>query len=112
VDTTKLTKQLRDRLNNTPDDSLVEVVVEIYPGPSTPRIPGTSRQQAIAQGRQQFLQAVAPVEQRIQSLGGEVLEQAWLNQTLRVRLAARHVDQLTEPECVASVDTPGRLARE
>jgi hypothetical protein len=112
VASSKLTKQLRDRLDSTPEDSLIEVVLEISPGQPQPSKAGTTRQEKIAAGRKQFLETVAPVEQRIQKMGGEVLDHAWLNQTLRVRVPAGTVDQLTEPECVASVDTPAPLARE
>ena len=60
----------------------------------------------IATRRQQFLETVAPVERQIHNIGGEVIAHAWVNQTLRVRVPAGNVDQLTESDCVASVDAP------
>jgi hypothetical protein len=112
VDGSKLTKELRQRLEQVPHDSLVEVIVEIIGGESAPARAGASRADLIATRRQQFLETVAPVERRVHNMGGEVLGHAWVNQTLRVRVPAGTVDQLTESDCVASVDAPARLTRE
>ncbi len=112
VDVRKLTNELRAHLDRAPEDALIEVVLEIHPGEPISFAAGTSRQRQIAAGRQQFLDTVAPVEERIQRLGGKVLDHAWLNHTLRARVPARIVDQLTEADCVASVDMPGPLSRE
>jgi hypothetical protein len=112
VDSSKLTKELRQRLEQVPHDSLVEVIVEIIGGESAPAQAGASRADLIATRRQQFLETVAPVERRVHNMGGEVLGHAWVNQTLRVRVPAGTVDQLTESDCVASVDAPARLTRE
>ena len=108
----KLTKQLREQLGRTPDASLVEVILEIEEAPAAPVAANVPRAERIARQKQQFLDFVAPVEQRIQQIGGKVLELAWINHTLRARVPARHVDQLSEPDCVASVDMPSPLSRE
>ena len=112
MDGSKLTKELRERLEQVPSDSLVEVIVEISGAESTAVRAGASRADLIATRRQQFLDTVAPVERQVHSIGGEVIDHAWVNQTLRVRVPAGNVDQLTEPDCVASVDAPARLTRE
>jgi hypothetical protein len=112
VDGSKLTKELRQRLEQIPRDSLIEVILEISGGDSAPLRAGASRGELIATRRQQFLETVAPVERRIHKMGGEVLDHVWLNQTLRVRVPAGNVDQLTESDCVASVDAPAPLTRE
>jgi hypothetical protein len=112
VDGSKLTKELRARLEQIPRDSLIEVILEISGGEGAPLRAGASRGELMATRRQQFLETVAPVERRIHNMGGEVLDHVWLNQTLRVRVPAGNVDQLTEPDCVASVDAPTPLTRE
>ena len=112
MDGSKLTKELRERLEQVPHDSLVEVIVAISAGEIGPVRAGASRGDLIATRRQQFLETVAPVERRIHSIGGEVIDHAWVNQTLRVRVPAGNIDQLTEADCVASVDAPTRLTRE
>jgi hypothetical protein len=112
VDGSKLTRELRERLEQVPRDSLVEVILEISGGESAPARAGASRGDLIATRRQQFLETVAPVERHVHNMGGEVLDHVWLNQTLRVRVPAGNVDQLTESDCVASVDAPARVSRE
>lgn len=112
MDRSKVTKQLEERLARTPMDSLVEVVLEIQASDAVPERAGASRREVIATRRKQFLDVVAPVEKRIQSLGSKVLDHAWINQTLRVRVLAGQIDQLTEPDCVALVDTPSPISRE
>ena len=108
----KLSQQLRERLDRAPQDSFVDVILEILPPEPSGISKSGSRQERIAAGRQQFLDAVAPVERRVEGLGGQVLDQAWLNHTLRVRVPARSVAELTESEWVASADTPKPLTRE
>ena len=112
MDGSKLTKELRERLEHVPGDSIVEVIVEINGGESESLRAGVSRGEQIATRRRQFLETVAPVERQIHSIGGEVIDHAWVNQTLLVRVPAGSVDQLTESDCVASVDAPARLRRE
>ena len=112
MDRPKLTKELRAHLDSASDDSLVEVILEIRNSEPISFAPDASRQSRIAAGRQQFLDAVEPVQDRIRQLGGQVLDQGWLNHTLRARVPARTVGQLAEAECVTSVDVPARLSRE
>ena len=107
-----MTKELRAHLESATDDSLVDVILEIDPGESLSFAPETPRQSRIAAGRQQFLEVVEPVQQRILQLGGEVLDHGWLNHTLRARVPAGTIRQLAEADCVTSVDVPARLSRE
>jgi hypothetical protein len=112
VDHSKLTRQLRDTLERTPENTLIEVVVEIHPPHPSTDNGGDSRQERMAAHRKQFDATVEPVERRIRSAGGEVLDHAWLSQTLRARVPAGHVGDLAEPACVTSIDMPVALSRE
>jgi hypothetical protein len=107
----RLTNELRAHLDTASADALVEVILEIRPATESVA-PGASRPSRIAAGRQQFVDTVAPLQDRIQLLGGQVLEQVWLNHTLRARVPAHTVTQLAEAECVTAVDVPARLSRE
>lgn len=108
----KLTRQLRDRLDRTPDDSLVEVVLEILSNDDEPPAAGASRSELMEAARKRFREAVAPVEEHVQRLGGEVLDRGWLNRTLRVRVPKRSVNQVTESASVRSADTPRPISRD
>lgn len=109
VDRSKLTRQLRERVDRAPQESLIEVILEIQtPDPAA----DGSRSERMAAHRLHFDKTVEPVEQHIRRVGGEILEHAWLSQTVRARVPARHLDEVAAPECVASIDTPGALSRE
>lgn len=84
----------------------VEVVVELRPLP--PPASGT-RQERIAAGRAAFDAELAPVAARVAQVGGEVLDAAWLNQTLRVRLPAGAVPELAAVAEVTRIDLPRPL---
>jgi len=107
----KLTPELRKSLSGKAPDALIDVIVECHA--ASPTAPATaSRAERIAQQRQQFLETCAPVERRIESLGGTVLEHAWINQTVRARVAVQTLQDLADESDVVSIDVPARLTRE
>jgi hypothetical protein len=105
-----LTRALQQRLEAVSDDALIEVIVELQ-SPPVERS-GSNRRDAVAQHRERFLSAAQPLEEQIQRLGGTVLERAWINQTLRARLPAHRIVQLSDADAVSVVDTPSSLSRE
>jgi len=109
---TKLTQQLRDRLDSAPDESLVDVVLEIHAGEAPAATADASRQRRIAAARERFLEAILPIEASIHRLGGEVVDRAWLNHTVRARIPVGTLDQLADTEGVVSVDVSAPLTRE
>ena len=82
----------------------VEVVIELTGDVEVPA-DGT-RQQRIAAARSSFERDVAAVSDRIEAAGGEVLETAWLNRTLRGRLPAATVVRVAADDAVAAIDLP------
>ncbi len=84
----------------------VEVVVELRPVP--PPASG-SRQERVAAARAAFDAGLTPVTARIAEVGGTVLETAWINQTVRVRLPAAAVGALAAVDEVAGIDLPRPL---
>jgi hypothetical protein len=56
-----------------------------------------------------FSASAAPVAERIANLGGEVTGEAWINQTVRARVPAKHVDQIADLDEVSVVDVPRAL---
>jgi hypothetical protein len=62
--------------------------------------------------RSRFTEQAAPVEKAIREHGGEVIEEVWLNQTLRVRLPARAIPELQRLDAVQRLDLGRQLAAE
>jgi len=113
MDAAKLTPHLTTRLTDAADDDILDVVLELDPK-STESAVGAqqSRSEEIALRKEIFSNEVVPVEQTIHEVGGEVVDRAWINQTVLARVPARGVEQLSELEKVAALDVPRTLEAE
>lgn len=109
----KLTPGLIERLDAAADDPLIDVVLEVRPrSAAAPTAKALSRTEAITATKQRFSEAAAPVEQHVTRLGGEILERAWINGSIRVRIPVSSVRQLADADDIASIDVPHKLTRE
>jgi hypothetical protein len=82
--------------------SLAGQMVELQTGSAAAE---GSRAQRIARLKDAFEHEADAVRRTIEELGGEVLESAWINSTLRTRLPKRALQQLEEDDRVASLDS-------
>jgi hypothetical protein len=107
MDRAKLTEGLASRLEQASAADVLEVVLELR-APDEPEAASQARSRADKIGLQKgaFGRAVGPVEEAIQSVGGEVTGKAWINHTLRARVPAEGVGQLSDLDVVAALDTP------
>ena len=71
-----------------------------------------SRGEAIALRKEAFSHDVVPVEEAVTKVGGEVVGHAWINQTVRARVPAHGLEQLSELDEVAVLDVPHTLQAE
>ena len=105
----KISGALAARLEQSQADEFLDLIVELESGP--PRSASGSRAERIAAEKQSFDHHAGPVERLIQEAGGEVLDRAWINQTLRARLPVRSVNDLTKAAEVSAIDVPRRVER-
>jgi hypothetical protein len=108
-DVAKLSPRLRRELAVVDESSQVEVIVELQPV-ETPT--AASRQERISAMKEGFERELRPVAEKITRAGGQVLETAWLNQTIRSRLPAGEVPHVAEHEAVSGIDLPHQLEPE
>lgn len=108
----KLTANLRRRLAATSAGQPVEVVVEVGTKARAAAAPEAGRAEKIAALKKSFAASVEPIERAIESSGGEVLDRAWLNQSLKARLPREAVELLGERDDVERVDMPELLRRD
>jgi hypothetical protein len=66
----------------------------------------------MAAAKAAFERAAVPVAEVISGSGGEVLEGAWINHTLRARVPAGAVSDVAGAEGVSVVDVPHKLEPE
>jgi hypothetical protein len=105
-----LTPGLIERLEAAAGDPLIDVILEVHAQPAAE--PATTRTEAIAATKQRFSEAAAPVEQHVMKLGGEILERAWINGSIRARVPVSSIRQLADAEGIASIDVSHTLTRE
>lgn len=93
-----------------PNDDVV-VIVEMASAQPRSFAP-QPRQQQIAAHRAEFEKQASPIEQTIHDIGGEVLDRAWINNTMKARVPARAVKELSDLDGVETVDVEHRLQRD
>jgi hypothetical protein len=95
----KLTADLESLVQNVDARELVDVVVEL------------DTRQGIDDGAlEEWFSAVATsVADQIAALGGQVTGTAWINQTLKARLQAERVAELSQLDEIEVVDVPHKI---
>jgi len=112
MDAAKLRSELSTRLAQADADDVLDVVLELNPQAESAAATPRSRSEEIAFRKETFSHDVAPIEEAINESGGEVVSQAWINQTVLARVPARGVEQLSELDNVAVLDVPHTLEAE
>ena len=108
----KITAPLAATIEAADPDEDVVVVVEMTPNGPTESVAPQQRQRQIAALRMTFEKQASPIERTIHDVGGEVLDRAWINNTMKARLPARAIKELLDIDGVKSVDVEHRLHRD
>jgi hypothetical protein len=110
--TTKQTSAVHQAaLSAAPADSM-NVVLELKEMDKSPAPPAASRAEQIRLTKQCFAEHIQPLKDKIESLGGEVLDSAWLNSTISARLPRQGLAELEHDDRVQSIDLPRPIERE
>jgi len=110
---TKISEKLTQKLVNTGASDLLDVIIELHPhAESAVASHVQSRSEKIAALKEAYTRNVAPVEEAVRKAGGEVTGHAWINQTVRARVPADRVKELSEHDRVAVLDTPHPIEAE
>jgi hypothetical protein len=99
----KITGALQSKLEQS-EEPLLDVVVELIPDPV--------EADTAPEMQKQFEEAAQPVSAAIAGLGGEVMGSVWLNRTVRAKLPAVKVPELSRLQEVAAVDVPHQIHRD
>ena len=108
----KITAPLEALIAAAGPDEEVVVVLEMASRKSPLGFAAQTRQQLIAEKRSRFEQQVSPIERAIEEAGGEVLDRAWINSTMRVRVPAHAIRALIDAGDVEKADVEHRLQRD
>lgn len=105
-----LSEKLAEELEKRESSDLLDVILELRPRADSNKTQEVgSRSEKIAALKEAFNHDVAPVEEVVRRVGGEVTGRAWINQTLRARVPAERLKELAEHEKIAAVDLPHPL---
>jgi hypothetical protein len=105
----KLTDKLVEHIESTVAGDMLDIIVELDPARGQEIMSGSaelSRQDRISKLREDFTDQAAAVAAAIEKAGGEVLDHAWINKTLKVRVPVESIDRITEDKEVTAVDLP------
>ena len=94
-----------------PGESL-QVVLELKGAPVAAHAPNVSRAEQIQSHKSSFALQAKPLKDKIAKLGGEVLDEAWLNCTISARIPRKALEELSRDEQVESIDMPRAIERE
>src|ERR1043165_3080434 len=92
----KITAPLAATIDAADPNESVIVVVEIAHADAGNLFADQPRQQQIASRPAEFEKQASPIEQTISRIGGEVLDRAWINNTMKARVPAREVRKLMD----------------
>lgn len=108
----KVSPRLAQTLEESHDEAMVELVIELEP-PAPPAGPATlSAGDRIGVLKTAFQLAVEPVERGIRAAGGETVGLAWINQTVKARVPKAAVPMLSGLEAVRRLDLTDRIEPE
>jgi len=108
----KISEQLRQLIQSTNASDYVDVIIELHHDQEDDAVEPQTRDQRIAHLKETFSRKIIPLQEKIQGIGGEVTGQAWINQTLRVRVSADKISLLRDHDEVARLDVPHSLERD
>jgi hypothetical protein len=104
----KISPGLAEQLESVNHSEPIEVIVELVPPPATP-VTG-SRAERIGALRENFDRTLASVAGRMGATGGEILDSAWINSTIRALLTRDQIQNLETNELVRHIDSPRALS--
>jgi hypothetical protein len=102
---TRITPGLATRVQHIGPMDVLQVVVELQPL-TLVRVRGLSRKEQIINAKKTLSLDFETIKESIQRLGGEVLDYAWLNQTILAEVPASQVSKIAHLEKVQLVDLP------
>jgi hypothetical protein len=108
----KQTPVLDKAASTAASDDPLHVVLELKDIDKMPTSATASRAEQIQFTKQSFAKHIQPLKEKIVSLGGEVLNEAWLNSTISALVPKHGLQELEQDERVQSIDLPRAIERE
>lgn len=101
----KVTEDLQQVLENCNSKTEIDVIIELNPPMQGIQGNGSSRAESVAQRKFVFNQMLQPIVAYINTIGGNVLNSAWINHTIKARVKKSYIDELAKINTVTTIDT-------
>lgn len=108
----KVTDNLKNYLQNCQPVSNIEVIIELAPSSNHLDSPGAQRTEKIELRKKSFLQETESVTELIRNQGGDVLDSLWLNKTVKAKIPANCIPELTRLKEVNVIDLSHQIKRD
>lgn len=108
----KLTEKLAEHIEKTGVGGMLDVIVELDPARGQNILSNSgdlSRQERVTKLQEDFTEQSAAVISKISEAGGEVLDHAWINKTLKVRVPVEKIGDIVGETEVKAIDLPEKL---
>lgn len=100
----KVTSDLESRVQGSDDAQLLDVVVELRE--TAPLQDVGSREARMQALKKAFERLSANVERVVTAEGGEVVDRAWINRTVRAKIPAKAIPRLAQHDEISVIDVP------
>ena len=100
----KITDNLKRLLQTTEPDNEIEVVIELNKKTTTSFSDNMGRHEKITNLKTSFNNDLQPVVTEILKLGGNIIDSGWLNQTIKVKMPAKNIEELSRLKEINAID--------
>ena len=102
----KVSEPLAARVQSAKPEDMLVVIFELDRPTFDSGLRRLDRQHRIQYMKEVFETELQPVEAAIENAGGEVLDRAWINHTVRARVPARSLFSLCAIDNIEALDLP------
>lgn len=109
----KITANLNDYLSHSQPQGKIEVIIELTPiDTQAMRDSDAPRNAKIASVKDAFQKNLQPVQEAIRNAGGDIMDSAWINSTVKASIPAANIQALANLDAVMAIDLPRKLIAE
>ena len=112
MNSNKITENLKSYLQTARPENNIEVVIELATITQTTAPENLSRGEKIANLKQAFNSELEPIAKEISNQGGNIVDAAWINQTVNAIISSKCIEELVQLKEVSLIDLPNRLTRD
>jgi hypothetical protein len=112
MDTNKIANSLKTFLDKSHAEKEIEIVIELTPIAHTSESKKLSRTENIENLKKAFNIELQPIANEISNHGGNIINSAWINQTVNAKVSSKCINELVQLKEVTAIDLPKYLTKD